>query len=144
MRRAVGRWSTPCLEASRRSLSSSATAAIAPILPEQPRSTYAPLRAPLQRYNAMINRFADRGNAAQALRMAAELRQSLATSEQAPDVITYEALAKAFAVHGLYQEALRIIDDAKAAGVEPDIGVFNQVLRVRSQRSLPRVTSAPS
>merc|ERR1712093_312691 len=46
-----------------------------------------------------------------------------------PDVDTYEALAKSFALHGLHLEALRLIDDARAVGVEPDVGVWNQVLR---------------
>lgn len=62
--------------------------------------------------------------------MAAQLKQTLAQLGEKPDLTTYEVLAKAFAVHGLYREAIRLIDDAKAAGVEPDIGVFNQVLRV--------------
>lgn len=141
MRRAVGRWRcSSCLVAPKRQLSTSAVAAIAPVLPEQPRLSYAPLRAPIQRYNALISRHGDKGNLAQALRMAAELRESLAKSDQGPDVITYEALAKAFAIHGLYREALRLIDDAKSAGVDPDVGVFNQVLRVSACACSPKPT----
>ena len=47
------------------------------------------------------------------------------------DLTTYTALAKGFANHGLYEEALRLLDDARAVGVEPDVNLWNQVLKVR-------------
>lgn len=64
------------------------------------------------------------------LQLAKELKQQLAASDEKPDHTTYEALARAFAVHGCHREALRVIEDAKAAGLEPDVGIWNQVLRV--------------
>lgn len=129
MRRTVGRWRCgSCPRASRQQ--STSTAATATTSNERPRLTYAPINTPVQRYNALIGRCADRGDLVKALQSAAQLKQTLAQLEERPDATTYEALAKAFAVHGLYREALHLIDDAKATGVEPDIGVFNQVLRV--------------
>jgi pentatricopeptide repeat protein len=47
------------------------------------------------------------------------------------DLTTYTALAKGFANHGLHEEALRLLDDARAVGVEPDVNLWNQVLKVR-------------
>lgn len=130
MRRAVGRWRcSSCQTASRQQSTSAATVAAAAST-GRPRLVYAPISTPVQRYNALINRSAERGNLVAALESAAALQRTLVRLEQKPDSTTYEALAKAFAVHGLYREALRLLDDARAAGVEPDVGVFNQVLRV--------------
>jgi pentatricopeptide repeat protein len=100
-------------------------------LGEAPRLSYAPIRAPLQRYNALISRLADKGDLVRALQLAQELKRNLIETGQKPDLTTYEVLAKAFALHGLSREALQIVDDAKAEGINPDIGVWNQVLRVR-------------
>lgn len=132
MRRAAGRCRA-CLAGSRQQSTSAAAATAstsARNASEQPKLVYAPFAAPIQRYNALLSRCADRGNLSLALQSAAQLKQTLAERGEGPDTTTYEALARAFAVHGLYSEALRLLEDARAAGVEADVGVYNQVLRV--------------
>lgn len=133
MRHAIGRWKcAACLRASRQqsTLASAEASVPAASTSERPRLSYAPLSGPVQRYNALIDRYGDKGRLPAALQVAAQLKQTLLKLEEKPDTTTYEKLAKAFAVHGLYREAIRLIDDAMAAGVEPDVGVYNQVLRV--------------
>ena len=111
-------------------------------LPGTSTAGYAPLNAQILRINQGIERAADAGNLAKALRMARHLRDKLQESAAAnsgngkaaaskADLTTYTALAKGFANHGLHQEALRLLDDARAVGVEPDVNLWNQVLKVR-------------
>lgn len=113
-------------------------------LPGTSTAAYAPLNAQILRINQGIERAADAGNLAKALRMARHLRDKLQESAAAAgngngngkaasraDLTTYTALAKGFANHGLYEEALRLLDDARAVGVEPDVNLWNQVLKVR-------------
>lgn len=128
MRRAVVRWRCgPCLGKSRQQSTSAATTAPSA---GTARLLYSPISRPLQRYNALISRIAERGDVAKALQKASELKEVLARSNEKPDVTTYESIAKAFAVHGFYREAFRLLDDAKDVGVVADVGLFNQILRV--------------
>lgn len=97
---------------------------------------YAPLNATLHRHNAQIERCADTGNLQRALLLAKELRDRLARQGNLkPDINTYLALAKNFSVHGLANETLRVVQDARAVGVEPTVDLWNEVLRVGREAS---------
>lgn len=91
---------------------------------------YAPLNIQIHRQNAAIERCAEDGNLRQALMLARDLRTKLQHTSTGPDANTYNALAKNFAVHGLASEAMRLVQDARAAGIEPDVDMWNEVLRV--------------
>jgi pentatricopeptide repeat protein len=104
--------------------------------PAAARIAFTPANTPQGRYNPLILRAAEQGNLAKALNLARQLREL----SPVPSLETYEALAKAFAVHGLSREALRVIDDAEAAGITPDVEVWNQVLSVRVIYSTRLVT----
>lgn len=91
---------------------------------------YAPL-SQIHRYNVKIGECAEVGNLQRALMIARELRTKLAHSSMRPDLHTYQVLTQNFAVHGMAAETLRLIEDAKASGLEPDTNMWNEVLKVR-------------
>lgn len=94
---------------------------------------YSPLNGRTTNINRGIRRAADSGYLAKALQLAGVLKTGdgdVAGSK--PDSSTYEALAAAFAYHGLHVQALQCLDDAKDVGVVLDTAVYNEVLRVSS------------
>ena len=93
---------------------------------QRQRLQYAPLVAPLSRVNAQIAKHADAGNLPRCLQLASQLQKRHGVR---PDTATYEGLSRAFAGHGLAKECWRLVEDARAAGIEPDVAIWNQVLR---------------
>ena len=93
------------------------------------RVSFDPANSPLTRYNSLILRNAEKGNLPKALALANQFAVRY-KDVASPNLETFEAIAKAFAVHGLKDEVFRLIDDARATGISPDVAIWNQVLRV--------------
>ena len=114
-------------------------AVLADLSPRSKRPLYKPLNGRTTRINSLISRAAHRGDLAAALHAAAQLLEPSDETGKGkervsrPDVGTYEALIAAYAHHGLYQQALDCLEDAKALDVELNANCWNQIIRVNAE-----------
>lgn len=89
------------------------------------------------RYNLILGRLADRGDLAQCLYLAAQMK----AQGVKPDILTYDCLIRACVKDGLAKEAMAIFEDMLATGLRPERETFHLLFEVRFPHGLSWVCS---